>query len=256
MIRTLFLGKHTGGNNHCLGIDALKSLLNNEHFEVVGCITTQKDLLYDFCIKNKINVANNVKSCYNIRDIDLAISYGFSKLIKENLINKCRIGCINFHPAPLPEWRGMGGVFNFAIYEKESRWGVTSHYVDNKFDTGDIIKKNSITLRDEDYSISSLTKRSHTEMLKLFHETMNIVVKCELENIVVPRKKQEKGRYISTKDFEELRRINKNDSSDIIDKKIKSFFHPPYHGAYIMLDGKEYTLLNSEMLNKIEIKDH
>lgn len=254
-MRTIFLGKHIGGNNHCLGLNALKYLMDNKDFEIIKCVTTHKDLLYDFCVHNNIDVTNDISDCYDINDIDLVISYGFGNLISETLINNSNIGCINFHPAPLPEWRGMGGVFNFAIYEEVSEWGVTSHFVDKTFDTGDIIKLNTFEVDIENESVSSLTKKSHKELLNLFYEVVDIIIDYNLNKKSIPRLKQDGGRYISKKDFNGLRKINKNDTSDIIDKKIKAFFHPPYHGASIEIDNKEYSLLNSELLKKIKFGD-
>ena len=40
-----------------------------------------------------------------------------------------RIGCLNFHPAPLPDLRGVGG-YNVAILEGMREWGVSCHFVD------------------------------------------------------------------------------------------------------------------------------
>ena len=251
MIKTIFLGKHTGGSNNCLGIDALKHLITNKNYGVIKCVTVEKDLLYDFCTKNNIDVTNNIEECYDLKNIDLAISYGFSRLIKGKLINSCEIGCINFHPAPLPDWRGMGGVFNYAIYEQVTEWGVTSHFVDETFDTGDIIKVNRFDIDTKKETVNSLTKRSHNKLFELFQEVLNLVVESQNQQKPIPRKKQIGGRYISRADFNNLRKINKEDTAEIIDRKINAFFHPPYHGASIEIDNKEYSLINTELLKRI-----
>ena len=47
-------------------------------------------------------------------DVDVVISFLFWKLIREPLVTLGRIGCLNFHPAPLPDLRGLGG-YNVAI---------------------------------------------------------------------------------------------------------------------------------------------
>ena len=102
-------------------------------------------------VLNPVELTSALIKCRSITptsagSIDLIISYGFKNLIKEPLISMPKIGCINFHPAPLPDWRGMGGVFNFALYEQVSEWGVSSHFVDNSFDTGDLIKVNNFKI--------------------------------------------------------------------------------------------------------------
>ena len=47
--------------------------------------------------------------------------------------------CLNFHPAPLPDMRGLGG-YNVAILEDFEEWGVSAHFVDEEFDTGDLVR--------------------------------------------------------------------------------------------------------------------
>src|SRR5688572_16330985 len=44
----------------------------------------------------------------------------------------------NFHPAPLPEYKGRDLCYH-AIVNGEKEFGVTLHYMDENFDTGDII---------------------------------------------------------------------------------------------------------------------
>lgn len=248
-MKVIFLGKHTGGNNNCLGINALQYLIqkleplpNSE----IKCVVNSKDLLFNFCKNNNIDVTQDIDN-YNLNNIDLVISYGWGKLIKNKLIEKPKIGCINFHPAPLPEWRGMGGVFNYALYEQVKEWGVSAHFVDKTFDTGDIIKVNRFKIDSSKHNIISLTKISHEKLLSLYKEVIEII----LNNSSIPRFPQKEGRYISKKDLDQLREIKPTDTIEIIDKKIKACFCPPHHGAYITLKDKQYTIVNSEILNNI-----
>ena len=60
----------------------------------------------------------------DLEGIDLVISFLFWKRIHAPLIELGRIGCINLHPAPLPDLRGLGG-YNLAILEGHSEWGVS-----------------------------------------------------------------------------------------------------------------------------------
>ena len=71
-------------------------------------------------------------------NLDLVLSFLFWRLIREPLISLGRLGCLNFHPAPLPDYRGLGG-YNVAILDGLSEWGVSCHFVDEGFDTGDLL---------------------------------------------------------------------------------------------------------------------
>ena len=254
-MKVIFLGKHVGGNNNCLGINALQYLiqiLNPISGSKIECVTSSKDLLFDFCKRNNINVTQNVNDI-NLNGVDLVISYGWGKLIKDKLLKTPRIGCINFHPAPLPEWKGMGGVFNYALYEQVKEWGVSAHFIDETFDTGDIIKVKRFKINPNQHSVYSLSKVSHEKLLVLYKEVIQIILTNKSSPNLIPRFPQKGGRYISKKEFNNLREIKPDDTIEVINKKIKSCFCPPHHGAYITIKGKQYSIISSEILSKINL---
>jgi len=204
------------------------------------------DELYDY-----LSRAGGIpESGYILEDIDLVISFGFWKRIKKPLIELPKIGCINFHPAPLPEYRGMGGVYNFAIYENLHQWGVSAHFVDKSFDTGDLIKVTKFDIDPEKETAFSLSQKSQSALLRLFKEVIDTVYKTGS----LPRIPQGKGRYISKQDFEQLRKIQPSDSLEEINRKIRAFWCPPYGGASIEIQGKEFTLINEKLLREISKK--
>ena len=59
-------------------------------------------------------------------EIDLVVSYLYWRKIRKSLIEGPNYGCVNFHPAILPDWKGCGG-YNIAILKKLPQWGVTAH---------------------------------------------------------------------------------------------------------------------------------
>jgi methionyl-tRNA formyltransferase len=181
-----------------------------------------------------------------LHDIDLIISYLFWKKIKSPLLQLPKIGCINFHPAPLPDFRGVNG-YSFAIYENLSEWGVSAHFVDEDFDTGDIIKVNKFSINSLKETSFSLERKSQEEMLNLFKEIIDMLnVGKSLTRIP-----QNNGKYRSKEEFEELRKIKETDSLDQIERKIRAFWYPPYEGAVIKIKNKEFTIINKHILEEI-----
>lgn len=206
------------------------------------------DELYDYLSKD-----GAIPECgYALENIDLVISFGFWKRIKKPLVELPRIGCINFHPAPLPAFRGMGGVYNFAIYENLHQWGVSAHFVDESFDTGDLIKVIKFDIDPEKETAFSLSQKSQSALLRLFKEVIDTV--CETGSL--PRAPQGEGRYISKRDFEQLRKVQPHESLESINRKIRAFWYPPYGGASIEIQGKKFTLVNEELLREIGEKYH
>lgn len=184
-------------------------------------------------------------------NIDLIISYLYPKKIKKSLLNISKIGCINFHPAPLPDFRGVCG-YSFGIFEEVKEWGVSAHFVDKSFDTGDIVKVKKFFINPKRETAFSLEKKSQLVLLKLFKKIIDKI----LSGKKLTKKPQKRGRYFSKKDFEKLRKIDQKDSLKTIDKKIRACWFPPYQGASINIKGQEFTLLDDKMLEEISKLNH
>jgi phosphoribosylglycinamide formyltransferase 1 len=75
--------------------------------------------------------------------IDLIVLAGFLWLLPEKLVKLFPHRIINIHPALLPKHGGKGyyglKVHEAVISNKEEVSGITIHYVDDKFDEGEII---------------------------------------------------------------------------------------------------------------------
>ena len=239
-MRVIYLGQEY--------IEGLKYLIAKGLDDVVVVVASAGPLV-DTALQCNVPVMTDTELYLDMpEDIDLVISYGFPKRIRKSLIKLPKIGCINFHPAPLPEFGGMGGVYNFAIYENVNYWGVSAHFVDESFDTGDVIKVVRFPIKAGQETVASLKQKSHEALITLFREVIDTVHKGES----LPREPQGRGRYISRRDFEELRRIKPSDSLDVINRKVRAFWYPPYGGACIELYGKEFTLVDEELLGLIK----
>jgi methionyl-tRNA formyltransferase len=186
-----------------------------------------------------------------LENIDLVISLTFRNRIRKPLIDLAKIGCINFHPGPLPAYRGYVS-YNFGIYENIDYWEVTAHFVEETFDSGDIIKTKKFSIDPETETAFSLEQKSQPYMLDLFKD----VIGMAQENGALPRTPQGKGRYFSKKEFEKLREIHSENTLEEIERKIRAFWYPPYGGAFIKIQGKEFTVVNKALLKDISRRYH
>lgn len=102
----------------------------------------------DFYNSNKII---DVLSFYRIDFIVLA---GFLWLVPKNIIEKYSNKIINIHPALLPKYGGKGmygmNVHKSVIDNKEKESGITIHYVNEKYDRGDIIFQSVCKIEEND----------------------------------------------------------------------------------------------------------
>lgn len=80
-----------------------------------------------------------------LKDInpDLIVLSGFLWLIPENIIHAFPRKIINIHPALLPKYGGKGMygmlVHNTVAANKDAESGISIHYVNKEYDTGDLI---------------------------------------------------------------------------------------------------------------------
>jgi folate-dependent phosphoribosylglycinamide formyltransferase PurN len=89
---------------------------------------------------------------------DLVISIYLNQLIKGDLIRLPRLGCLNLHPALLPRNRGLFPYF-WAMANGDTQSGVTLHWVDEKFDTGDFLLQEVVPIEPDD-TMTSLQYKS------------------------------------------------------------------------------------------------
>jgi methionyl-tRNA formyltransferase len=71
----------------------------------------------------------------------------FPKRLPAALLRLPRWGCLNVHPSLLPQYRGPYPLF-WTWRHGERNFGVTVHYMDEQFDTGDIAAQAEVELLD------------------------------------------------------------------------------------------------------------
>lgn len=173
-------------------------------------------------------------------DVDLVLSFLFWKRIRPPLIALGRGGCLNFHPAPLPDLRGLGG-YNVAILEDRADWGVSCHFVDDGFDTGDLVEVERFPIDRQAETALSLDLKSQERLLGLFRRVLGQVLAGE----ALPREPQGRGRYVDRAEFEALRVVRPGDA---LERKLRAFWYPPYPGAVLETDAGPLTLVDERLL--------
>lgn len=177
--------------------------------------------------------------------VDLVLSFLFWKRIGRPLIELPRLGCLNFHPAPLPDMRGIGG-YNVALLEGWREWGVSSHQVDEDFDTGDLVQVDRFPIDPDEETALSLDLKSQALLLDNFRS----VVDRALAGGELPAEPQGRGRYVTRAEVEELRRVRPDDTPEQVARRIRAFWYPPYDGATLEVSGRVVTLIDRRLLEQ------
>jgi len=172
--------------------------------------------------------------------VDVVLSFLHPRLIREPLLSVGRLGCLNFHPAPLPDFRGVGG-YNLAILEALEEWGVSCHFVDASLDTGDLVEVERFPIDREGATALSLDIDTQEWLAGLFERVVGRLLSGE----ELPRSPQGEGRYVSQEEFERLRVIR---AGDDLERKLRAFWYPPHPGALVEVDGRLLTVVDGQVL--------
>jgi methionyl-tRNA formyltransferase len=180
---------------------------------------------------------------------DVAFVCGFDKLIPPELLKIPRLGFINFHPSYLPDYRG-GNAYFYTIAEGEKTAGATAHFIDEHFDTGDIIYQEKINL-DTHETMGTLANKAERTLAQLAVRIAN-----ELrEGKILPRKPQPTG------EFKEATSIIPDRGDTIIhwDKPavmIERFVRAcnPFYDAITRFRGKMFIILQGSAVPGITAK--
>ncbi|MGP1514344.1 MAG: phosphoribosylglycinamide formyltransferase [Bacteroidales bacterium] len=122
------------------------------------------------------------------RNIDYIILAGFLWLVPQNLLKFYDHRIINIHPALLPNYGGKGmygcHVHNAVIEAKEKESGITIHYINEKYDSGDIIFQAKCNILPSD-TPEDLAKSIHTLEKTFFPQIIEKVICKKIENNIV-----------------------------------------------------------------------
>lgn len=131
-----------------------------------------------------------------IRDLkaDIAIVCSFNYKIPEVLLNSVKDGFINVHPSLLPEYRGPNP-YTAVILNNDKETGLTLHFMDENFDTGDIIIQKKLVVTNID-TMGTLFNRLNILALDMLLETLE-----KYETTELTREKQPSGNFKLGKAF-------------------------------------------------------
>lgn len=245
MIKVLFMGRKP------VAAEALKWLLSHDNVDVVGVITDSHLAVSPTSevarrsgvpILDRETVEQQIES--GVLSVDLGLSMLYWQKIRPPLLRNCSRGVVNFHPAPLPNYKGTAG-YNLAILESLSRWAVSAHYVDEGIDTGDIIEVREFSVDKERETALSLEAKSQPLLLAQFQEiTTNLLETDE----PLPATSNIGGRYVSRAEMEAMKEVRDGDD---VERKIRAFWFPPYDGAYRFVNGVKCTLVSRSILESL-----
>src|SRR5215208_5352113 len=160
---------------------------------------------------------------------DLIVVAAFGQILRKDVLELPRYGCLNIHASLLPRWRGAAPI-NAAILHGDEETGITIMKMDAGLDTGPTLTQRSIPLTSQDTAGSVIEKLSHLGA-DLLIETLPDYLSGKIQPIPQPEEgvtyapmlKKEEGQLDFTRPAEELER------------RVRAF--NPWPGAFMDFEG-------------------
>lgn len=147
--------------------------------------------------------------------IDVAVVCSFNYKVPKVFLDAIKDGFINVHPSLLPSYRGKNP-YSSVIINNESQTGVTLHFMDEGWDTGDIIMQVKVPINPKE-TMGTLFNRLNFVGFEMLLKSL-----MEYEKAPLPRSVQPQGDFILAGSFEEQELfINYNKSAIEIDRFVR-----------------------------------
>ena len=156
-------------------------LTNNQNAKV---IQRAQNLGIDHFVFNREEFRNSKEVIEKLKEynIDFVVLAGFLWLIPAELINTFPSAIINIHPALLPKYGGKGmygsKVHESVIANREIESGITIHYVNEKYDNGNIIFQAKCRIEDGE-TPDSLAEKIHQLEYEHFPRVIKDIIEGE-----------------------------------------------------------------------------
>ncbi len=236
---------------------AVLDALVNAKFNIVGVITApdkpagrgqkiNESAVKKYALEHNLTTLQptNLKSEEFIRELqslnaNLQIVVAF-RMLPKTVWQMPKYSTFNLHASLLPDYRGAAPI-NWAIINGETKTGVTTFFIDEKIDTGNIILQEEVEISD-----TEIVGELHDKLMQIGSKLVVETVKLIKQDKVKTFKQSEIDEKPAPKIFSETCKINWNDSLNNIYNLIRGL--NPYPAAWS-------TLLNNKEEVKVKIYD-
>ena len=160
---------------------------------------------------------------------DLIVVAAFGQLLRKDVLDLPRFGCVNVHASLLPRWRGAAPI-NAALLAGDEETGVTIMQMDVGLDTGPMLAKRAIRLTRDDTAGSVFERLS-----QLGADLLIEILPKYLSGELVPQPQPEEGMTYAPMLKKEEGRLDFSQDVVALERRIRAF--NPWPGAFMEFEG-------------------
>ena len=160
-------------------------------------------------------------------DADVMVVAAYGLILPQPVLDLPRFGCLNIHASLLPRWRGAAPIQR-AILAGDSETGITIMQMDTGLDTGAMLAKTVVAIRETDTAAS-------------LHDTLAaagataIVAALANYRALVPQAQDDREATYAAKLSKEEAKLDWRQPADALARAVRAYNPAP--GAWTLLDG-------------------
>lgn len=240
-------------------VPTLQSLIDSKH-QVIAVVTQpdkpkgrgnemsfppvkEKALQYEIPIFQPVKVREET-FINTLKELnpDAIVVIAFGQIIPKSILDLPKYGCINIHASLLPKLRGAAPI-QWAIINGEEETGITTMFMAEGLDTGDMLLKTVVPIEKEE------TGGSLHDKLSVIGGDLILETLEQLENGTAIRIKQDDklSNYVGTLN-KSLGNIDFSKPAKEIERLIRGL--NPWPSAYTFLNGKMLKIWKASVIEK------
>lgn len=245
-------------------VPALRALLEAPEFAVV-CVVTQPDRPAGRGQKLQMPPVKQVALAHNVPILqpqklrepgvfeqlqayapDLIVVAAFGQILRQNVLELPRYGCINVHASLLPRWRGAAPI-QAAIRAGDSETGVTIMLMDAGLDTGDMLRQRAIPIAPNETG-----QTLHDKLAALGGALLIETLRDHLSGKITPQPQDDSAHTYAPMLKKEDGLIRWTDSALSIARQVRAYY--PYPIAYTTWQGQLLKILPAAAPDSITVQ--
>lgn len=225
-----------------VGVCTLESSsFNSDHSDLTPlCLENGIPVKYT----DDINLPKNIAWVQSL-DPDIIFCFGWSRLLKVDLLNLAPLGVLGYHPAALPANRGRHPLI-WALVLGLKETASTFFFMDEGADSGDILSQHPIKISENDTAVT-LYKRITKVALKQVDEFIPALISGDYKRVIQDHSVSNTWRKRGKDDG----RIDWRMSATAIHNLVRSLTKP-YIGAHLEYKDKIIKVWETEVIKNSE----
>ncbi|MBI2711682.1 MAG: methionyl-tRNA formyltransferase [Bdellovibrio sp.] len=165
---------------------------------------------------------------------DFLVVVAYGQILKRNVLDLPRFGCINVHFSLLPRWRGAAP-FQWAILAGDQETGVSTMVMAQKLDAGPVLLQEKVTIEPHE-----TTKSLHDRLAVLGAKMILPTLEGLERNTLVKTIQDESRVTLAPRLTKEMELLDSSQPAEVLDRRVRAL--NPWPGTSVRVGGQRLKI--------------